>query len=95
MSEIADLASFGEEEQRDAVCLYYRQSGLYCRGSQDAEDYCDEIQRLEIAIYTYRGSNPSTPSEQDRSTTVLEALNFYRNYKQSTLENLQLEAGEI
>ena len=95
MSEIADLASFGEEEQRDAVCLFYRLSGLYCHGSQTAEDLCDEIQRLEIAIWSYRDQDPSIPNEQDRSPTVFEALEFYRDYKQSILENLQFYAGEI
>lgn len=95
MAEIADLASFGTEEQRDEVRLYYRDSGLYCAGSQEAEDLCDEIQRIEIAVWTMRHQLASVPNEQDRSTTVFEALQFYRDYRQSQLENLLLEADEI
>jgi len=95
MSEIADLASFGEEEQRDAICLYYRQSGLYCGGSQTAEDLCDEIQRLEIAIWSYAQRGVLVPNGEDRSTIVLEALEFFRDYRQSQLENYQVEAGEL
>ena len=95
MSDNVDLADFGTEKERDAVCLYYRASGLYCNGSNNAERLCDEIQRLEIGIYTLRGRNQEIPNEQDRSTTVNEALEFYRDYKQSQLENLQLEAGEL
>lgn len=95
MSIKCDLEVYGMEEERDAVCLYYRLSGLYCAGSQKAENLCDEIQRIEIAIWTYRHQDPSIPNGQDRSITIFEALEFYRDYKQSELENLQLEAGEL
>jgi hypothetical protein len=95
MSESTDLAGYGTEEQRDAICLYYRSSMLYCVGSQRAEDLCDEIQRIEIALYTYRGRDIRTPNTLDRSTTVFEALEFYRDYRQSQLEDLQVEAGEL
>ena len=95
MSDNVDLADFGTEKERDAVCLYYRASGLYCNGSNIAECLCDEIQRIEIGIYTLRGGDPGIPNEQDRSTNVVEALEVYRDYRLSQLENLQLEAGEL
>lgn len=95
MATSADLADFGEEQLRDSVILTYRQSGFYIAGSFEAESLCDEIQRIEIAIWSLRGQQIRCVNEQDRSTTVYEALMFYRDYKQSIHENLQLEAGEL
>jgi hypothetical protein len=95
MAEIADLADFGEEHLRDDVILNYRGSGKYLPGSNEANDLCDEIQRLEIGIWTMRGQNVASVNQEDRSTTVREALLFYRDYKQSQLENYLVEAGEL
>lgn len=95
MATSADLADFGEEQLRDEVILNYRHSGKYDSGSRRANDLCDEIQRLEIALWSLRDSDPSIPNGQDRTTTVFEALEFYRDYRQSQLENAQVEAGEL
>jgi len=95
MAETLDLAAYATEEQRDEITLYYRQSGRYGTGSQWAMDLCDEIQRIEIALWHYRGQPISTPNEQDRSTTVLRALDFYLDYRFSQLKQKQVDAGEL
>jgi len=95
MAEIADLAEFGEEQLRDSVVLNYRPSGVFLQGCLEAEDLCDEIQRLEIALWSYRRQSVGIPNSEDRSTTVFEALKFYRDYRQSQVESCQFEEGEL
>ena len=92
---MTDLSDFGLEQLKDDVLLFYRNSELYCRGSQEAEDLCDEIQRAEIAVHYYAELFQSSANERDRSTTVIEALKFFRDYRESQLEHFQFEAGEI
>jgi hypothetical protein len=95
MATSADLTDFGEEQLRDSVILNYRPSGIFLQGSLEAEDLCDEIQRLEIALWSYRRQEIRIPNGEDRSTTIFEALKFYRDYRQSQVESCQFEEGEL
>ena len=95
METKASIEDFAPVVEKDAVCLYYRSNDLYVDGSQEAEDLCDEIQQLEIALASYMGRPLDIANDKDRSNIVLAALRFSRDYTQGLLENQMLDAGEL
>lgn len=91
----ASLSDFAVVVDLDPITFWYRDGPLYVEGSNHGEELCDEIQRLRIAIHSYRNLPVESVNFQDRSTTVIEALKMYRDYFRGCLDDLQLDAGEL